>query len=188
MKKIVLPGDQLSTSEELLPGDGTYEEEGIIRAARVGTFYVDEKTRTAIVQPVTTIPTILKKGDDVIARVDSVRSSMVITTLLHVIGKERPISGDTNSTIHVSEISNKYVNDPIEVFSLGDIVRAKVIQVKPSIQLSTKGDHFGVIKALCSRCRYPLKRRGSTLECTRCGNKENRKIADDYGKVDITTL
>ena len=36
MKKMVLPGDELSTSEELLPGEGTYEEEGIIRAAIVG--------------------------------------------------------------------------------------------------------------------------------------------------------
>lgn len=188
MKKMVLPGDELSTSEELLPGEGTYEEDGIIRAAIVGLFYVDKKTHTAIVEPVTTVPTILKKGDHVIARVDSVRSSMVIATLLHVIGKERPISGDTNATIHVSEISDKYINDPIEVFSLGDIIRAKVIQVKPSIQLSTKGNHFGVIKALCSRCRYSLKKKGYTLECSRCGNKENRKIADDYGKIDITIL
>ncbi len=34
-QKLVMPGDQLSTSEELLPGDGTFEENGIIRAARI---------------------------------------------------------------------------------------------------------------------------------------------------------
>ena len=38
--KILLPGDQVSTSEELLPGDGTFEEDGIIRASRVGTYVV----------------------------------------------------------------------------------------------------------------------------------------------------
>ena len=27
---LVLPGDKLSTSEELMPGDGTFEEGGII--------------------------------------------------------------------------------------------------------------------------------------------------------------
>ena len=41
--KIVLPGEQVSTSEELLPGDGTFEEDGIIRASRVGNYFVDEK-------------------------------------------------------------------------------------------------------------------------------------------------
>lgn len=51
--KIVMPGDQLSTSEELLPGDGTFEENGIIRAARIGTYIVNEKHKTAEVKPVT---------------------------------------------------------------------------------------------------------------------------------------
>ena len=43
--KIVLPGEQVSTSEELLPGDGTFEEDGIIRAERIGTYEIDEKYR-----------------------------------------------------------------------------------------------------------------------------------------------
>ena len=42
---MVLPGDKLSTSEELLSGEGTFEEEGIIRAARVGNYIVDEKNK-----------------------------------------------------------------------------------------------------------------------------------------------
>ena len=52
---IVLPGEKLSTSEELLSGEGTFEEDGIIRAARVGKYIVDEKYRRALVKPVTTI-------------------------------------------------------------------------------------------------------------------------------------
>jgi len=48
--KIVMPGDQLSTSEELLPGEGTFEEDGIIRAARAGKYVVDEKHRKAKVK------------------------------------------------------------------------------------------------------------------------------------------
>ena len=46
--KIVIPGEQVSTSEELSPGDGTFEEDGIIRASRVGTYSIDEKHRRAI--------------------------------------------------------------------------------------------------------------------------------------------
>ncbi|MEA2055574.1 MAG: RNA-binding protein, partial [Candidatus Thermoplasmatota archaeon] len=74
--KIVLPGEQVSTSEELLPGDGTFEEEGIIRSARLGTYVVDEKHRMATVKPLTSIPVEVKRGDIVLAKINSVRSNM----------------------------------------------------------------------------------------------------------------
>ena len=66
--KIVMPGEQLSTSEELLPGEGTFEEDGIIRAARVGKYVVNKKYRRAEVEPITSVPVLLKRGDIVIAK------------------------------------------------------------------------------------------------------------------------
>jgi len=186
--KIFLPGEQVSTSEELLPGDGTFEEDGIIRANRVGTFLVDNKHRKAIVKPLTSIPVELNRGDIVLAQVNSVRSNMVIADVIHVIGKNRPISGDINGTLRVSEISNGYVKDASSEFAPGDIFRAKVIQVKPSIQLVTKDKDLGVIKANCSKCRHSLIKKGNILECENCNNKEKRSIADDYGNFDPTKL
>jgi exosome complex component CSL4 len=186
--KIVIPGDQLSTSEELLPGEGTFEEDGIIRAARTGTYQVNEKFRRAEVKPITSIPVILKKGDIVIARVDMVKSSMVIADVIHVIGKKRAVSGDTDGTIHVKEISNGYIKDACTEYKVGDYVRARVIQVKPSIQLTTKDRNLGAIKALCTKCRHSLTRKGDMLECENCGNKEKRSIAMDYGAIDIHKL
>ena len=88
----------------------TFEEDGIIRAARVGMYIIDEKHRMAMVKPVTSIPVLLKKGDIVLAEVRSIRSSMVIAEVIHVKGKNRQISGDTNGTLRVSEISQSYVN------------------------------------------------------------------------------
>jgi len=187
-KKIVLPGDQLSTSEELLPGEGTYEEEGIIRSSRMGEYIVDQKSRRATVKPMTSIPVLLKKGDIVLAEVNSVRSSMVIAEVKHVKGKTRPISGDTNGTLHISEISSGYVKDPTDVFSLGDIFLAKVIQVSPSVQLTTNGKDLGVIKAFCQRCRTPLEQKGDGLECPQCNHKEKRKLASNYRTIDFTTI
>jgi exosome complex component CSL4 len=186
--KIVLPGDQVSTSEELLPGDGTFEEDGVIRASRVGTYVVDGKHRRAIVKPLTSIPVELKRGDIALANVISVRSNMVIADVIHVIGKNRSISGDTNGTLRVSEISTGYVKDPSTEFAPGDIIRAKVTQVRPSVQLATKDRDLGVIKAMCTRCRHPLIRKGNILECGNCGNKEKRKIANDYGNYDPDKL
>jgi len=186
--KIVLPGEQVSTSEELLPGDGTFEEDGIIRAARVGTYEIDEKHRRAKVKPLTTIPVELKRGDIVLAEVGSVRSNMVIAEVIHVAGKKRSISGDTNGTLRVSEISNGYVKDPSTEFAPGDIIRAKVTQVKPNIQLATKDKDLGSIRSLCSKCRHSLEKRENMLECNNCGNKEKRRTAIDYGNFDLNKL
>jgi len=186
--KLVLPGEKVSTSEELLPGNGTFEEDGIIRANRVGIYTVDEKHRQAVIKPVTSVPIELRRGDIVLAEVGSVRSSMIIANVFHVIGKKRAISGDTNGTLRVSEISQSYVKDPATEFSPGDIIRAKVTQVKPSVQLETKDGNFGVIKGLCSKCRHALIRKGGILECENCKNKEKRKLAVDYGNYDLNKL
>ena len=186
--KIFLPGDEVSTSEELLPGDGTFEEEGIIRAARVGSYYVDQKNKRAIIKPLTSIPVEVKRGDIVLAKVISVRSNMVIADVFHVIGKNRTISGATDGTIRVAEISKAYVKDPATEYTPGDIVRAKITQVKPSLQLATKDRDLGVIKAVCSKCRHPLYIKGNTLECQNCNSRERRKTADDYGNYDLHKL
>jgi len=186
--KIVLPGEQVSTSEELLPGDGTFEEDGIIRATRVGTYVVDEEHRKAMVKPLTSIPVELKRGEIVLAQVGSVRSNMVIANVIHVIGKKREISGDRNGTLRVSEISTGYVKDPATEFAPGDIIRAKVMQVKPNVQLATKDRDLGAIKSLCSKCRHSLVKKDNILECPNCNNNEKRKTADDFGVYDPNKL
>ena len=187
-KKIVLPGDKLSTSEELLSGEGTFEEDGVIRASQLGTYFVDSKHKRAKVKPLTNSPIILKKGDIVLAEVRMIRSSMVIADVIHIIGSNRAISGDTNGTLRVSEISKGYIKDPTDVFSLGDIFRAKVTQVKPSIQLETKDQKFGVIKGFCSKCRGNLVKKDKILECEKCGNKERRLISNDFGNINPKDL
>ncbi len=186
--KIVMPGDQLSTSEELLPGDGTFDDNGIIRAARVGKYVVNDKFKRAEVKPLTSIPVLIRKGDIVIAKVESVRSSMVIAEVMHVVGKKRAVSGDTNATLRVSEISRGYVKDPSTEFGIGDLIKAKVTQVKPSLQLETKDRDLGSIKSLCIKCRHPLVKKDHTLECQNCGNKQKRRITIDYGNIDLTKL
>ena len=187
-EQLVMPGDQLSTSEELLPGDGTFEENGIIRASRMGNYVVNENSRHAEVKPVTSIPVVVHRGDTVIARVVMVKTSMVIVDVNHVIGKNRRVSGDTNGTIHVKEIAAGYVKDACTEYHPGDYIRAKVIQTKPSLQLVTKDPNLGVIKATCAKCRGPLIRKGPGLECSQCGYRDKRCLAQDYGSYDIHAL
>jgi exosome complex component CSL4 len=186
--KLVMPGDQLSTSEELLPGDGTFEENGIIRASRIGTYVVNEKHRSAEVKPATSTPVTITKGDTVIAKVIMAKPTMIIVEVVHVSGKSRSISGDTDATVHVKEIAQGFIKDASTEYKAEDFIRAKVIQVRPSVQLETKERNLGAIKALCSRCRHPLVKKSNDLECENCGNKEHRRIADDYGALDLQKL
>jgi exosome complex component CSL4 len=186
--KLVMPGDQLSTSEELMPGDGTFEEDGIIRAARTGIYKINDKHRRAEVKPVTSTPVLIRRGDTVIAEVTQVKSTMIIADVIHVVGKNRNVSGDTNATLHVKEISNGYVKDASTEFGIGDFIMAKVIQVRPSLQLATKDSNLGSIKSLCPKCRASLDKKGNTLECRNCSNKIQRTISGDYGNIDINRL
>jgi exosome complex component CSL4 len=184
-KKLVLPGKEIASAEEVTAGDGTFEENGKIKASRIGEVHIDETKKIATVQPVTSIPVKVKKGDTVIGEVRDVRNSIIIVDIIQVVGKERSLYGDKTAIIHVSEISMQYVKDPLTEYRAGDIIRAKVIQEYPNLQLSTKGPNLGSIKSLCVKCRYPLKLKGKILECERCGNKETRKMAIDYGQGEI---
>jgi exosome complex component CSL4 len=183
-KRLVLPGDVLGTTEEFLPGPGTYEEGGKIFAAVTGLLDIDTKEMATRVRPMNP-PVKLKVGDAVIGRVDDIRSSMVQVELIKVAGKDRAIADQGVGSIHVSHIADSYVQDTESQFHLLDVVRARVIQSQPSIQLSTVGADFGVIRALCTKCRQPMQLKGTELFCVADKHTETRKLAQSYGSTDF---
>jgi len=184
-KKLVMPGKEIASTEEMIAGEGTFEDKGKIRASRIGEVQIDEDSKVVSVRPATSTPVRVKKGDVVIGEVREVRNSIVVVDIVQVEGNKRSLYGDKTAVIRVAEISKRYVKDPLTEYRIGDIVRAKVTQDYPNLQLSTKGSEFGVIKSLCVKCRQPLKLKGNTLECERCGNRETRKISKYYGKGNI---
>jgi len=179
--KLVLPGDAIAASEEYEAGEGTYEKDGEIFAATPGLLDLDSQNFVARVRPFNPLAE-LKVGDIVYGSISDIRSSMAEATVAAVHGSKREITGETEGAIHVSKISTEYVDDIHNAFHLGDIVRAKVIQAKPSLQLTTAEPTLGVVKAMCSRCRGPLELRGRDLWCPRDERAEQRKIATDYGE------
>jgi len=183
-KRLVLPGEELGTTEEFLPGKGTYEEGGKIYSAVAGVLDIDTKEMAILVRPANP-PVKLKVGDTVIGTVDEVRSSMVELGLARVAGKNRAISDQGAASVHVSHISENYVPDVESQYHLLDVVRAKVIQTEPSIQLSTAGMDFGVIRALCGKCRKPLKLKGEQLWCEEDQRTEGRKLSRLYGSLEF---
>src|SRR3990170_783615 len=184
--KMVLPGDQVAVAEEFEAGEGTYEREGLIFASTPGVLSLDATNRVARVRPFNP-PAELKVGDIVYGVVDDIRQMMATATVAAIHGRTRQISGQSEGTIHISNVSESYTEDIRDMFHLGDVIRAKVIQVKPSVQLTTAEPILGVVKAFCGQCRGPLELRGRELYCPRCERSERRKLARDYEdlKLDV---
>ena len=179
---LVLPGDAIAAAEEYEAGEGTYEKDGHIYAAMPGVLQLDSQNFVARVRPFNPLAE-LKVGDVVYGVIGDIRSSMAEANVAAVHGSKREITGETEGAIHVSKISSEYIEDIRDAFHLGDIVRAKVIQAKPSLQLTTAEPNLGVVKAMCSRCRGPLELKGRDLWCPRDETSERRKIAADYGRL-----
>ncbi len=178
----VVPGDFLATTEEFVPGDGAYEEEGKIYSSCTGVVLVDVQTKHISVLSRAAGPPKLKRGDTVIGRVEDVRdqsANVYIGVLKGHESRELPLPNMGN--VHISQVRTGYAKDMHHQFKSGDIIRARVLDARREpVQLSTAGDNLGVIVAACSRCRAPLEREDSKLRCLECGNLEFRKLASDY--------
>ena len=185
---LVLPGDYLGVIEEYFPGEGVKEENGELYAVRAGKVVIDPERMEISVEPVTDTPPLPKVGDVVIGRVIEVKPQAAIVQIIRIEGREndREIATSKLAGIHISQVDEGYVDNMQNEFRIGDVVRARVISAEKSpIQLSTKGKDFGVIYALCTRCRTPLVRRGDKLVCPKCGHVETRKLSSMYRKVDL---
>jgi len=179
----VLPGDPLAFAEEFLPGEGVFDDGTYLRASRLGKFQVDTTDMRVRVMPFTSVPSTIHEGDYVFGKITMLKPSMCGVEVLHVEGAQRNVAGDTNGTLHVSKIAKRYVQATSREYRLGDIIRARVIDVKPSVQLATEDPRCGAILCLCLRDRFPLKKVGKGLECATCGRRDTRNLAPDYGQV-----
>lgn len=182
MKDNVMIGDLLGTIEEFMPGKGTFTEDGKIYASKMGKKVIDMQKHEAMVVG-KDIPS-LEVGQEVFGEVVMMKPQMAIVNVQRIKGYQGEISERT--TIFVSNIDNKYVDNPSDLFGLGDIVKATVFKMDNGmIDLSTKGE-YGVVKAFCKRDRMPLaksKKNEGMLECPVCRHIEKRKISPEYGQV-----
>ncbi|MBD3261483.1 MAG: hypothetical protein GF334_07345 [Candidatus Altiarchaeales archaeon] len=179
---IVMIGDYLGTIEEFLPGEGTFAEDGKIYAAVCGQRTLNPKNHTAEVEG-KRLPK-LTEGQVVFGEVMTIRKSQVTLLVSKIKGIDTLI--DEKTSIYVSNIDDKYVEKPDDMFGVGDLVKAKVIKINGNlVDVSTKGD-MGVVKAFCKRCRndlIPSKKKKGKMECVVCGHLELRKTAPDYGDI-----
>jgi exosome complex component CSL4 len=181
---LVLPGERLGVIEEFSPDSGTFEKNGVIFAKIVGRELVDLQTRRVSVFPVSEGAVVPKVGTVVIGQIGNAQSDNVLVKIFRV-GKKR-LSGNFGGILHVSDVSDRYINLMSDVCKPGDIVKAKVISEKNHVfHLSTNDKGLGIMYAFCSRDSTLLEQQRFDLRCPKCGNIEKRKITPDYGKEEI---
>jgi len=183
--KLVFPGEVIGSTEEYMPGSGVFEDSGTIKASQVGRVTVDKRSRRISVEPATSTPVVLKEGDIAIGEIYELRNSMAVVTLLYKDGNERPISSNTLGTLYISKISPDYLENIRDAFYIGDVVRARVIQAMPSVQLDCADRDMGVILAKCPACNVPLDSQKTAAKCPKCDLTLSKKLSSEYRKMSL---
>ncbi len=181
---IVAPGDKIGASEEWLPGEGTYEEEGYVYSSIFGKVKYDDEDLVASVEGVNPV-SLVENGDIVYGKINNNRGSIASISIELVEGEPRGIAMDLEGSLHVSKISEDYIESVDTAYKKGDIVRAKVIQTEPSIQVTTKEKNLGIVKGFCTDCRKDMELRRNKLYCEYCDLYDKRKISKAYGKIKL---
>jgi len=186
--KFVVPGEYIGNIEEYIPGHNVMEENGKLYSKVVGIAKIDKENMTVSIRPLNPVPE-LKPRQIVYGVVNELYSDFVLVSVMWIENERRQIVGSKqDGVIHISKVSQDYVEDIGKMFRIGDIVRARVIKSKPSLHLSTSEPELGVIKALCMKCRSPLIRKEKVLYCEKCNRIETRKISTLYGNIKIKLL
>lgn len=179
----VLPGDILGVTEEFVPSEWTYEEEGKIKSLVVGTVSIDEKNKRISIVPKTGTPPALEVGKPIVGEVADVRGQRASVKINRIKGEDRNLVTSFVGGIHISQAQKGYLAKLTEAFRIGDIVQGKVTKVigLDNVDLTTADDEMGVLKAMCTNCRHYMVQIGKNeVHCLNCDRKERRKLAAEY--------
>ncbi len=181
-EEMVFPGDVLATAEEFMAGEGAYLDDGNVCSSIAGRPHFDREEMVASVKA-EKHPALPKVDDIVHGRIDKVNSKMVKVEILRIEseGNDRQLATRENGVLHISNMDSKPVSKPKKIYKAMELIRARVIQAEPSIQLSTAEPELGTLKAYCRRCRGVLVIKGEGLWCPDCDMLEERKMAENYG-------
>ncbi len=178
-RQLSVPGEFLGVSEEFASGSGTYEDaDGRIYADVLGEKNEDAASRAVNVKARKLVRP-LQQGDLVYARVDDLYESMVLLRFEPVVPANGPFSpaGNGAAFLRISELDNSYVERLQDFIRIGDIVKARVAEVKPlGIYLTIKDGDLGVLRAYCTRDRTEMVQEASDFRCPSCSRHETRKI------------
>lgn len=180
--QFVTPGERLGVIEEFTPGQGTYVEQGGIRAKVSGSMLLDLQKKIVSVYPLFRGTRVPKVGSIVTGQVSNLQSKAA-NLRISKIGNEH-LSGFFGGLLYISDVSAAYVDSIQDAAKPGDIIRAKVISEKNGVyHLSTRDSNLGVLYSYCSRCGGMLQKKQYKMHCPKCGNIEKRHVAANHDKA-----
>ncbi len=181
---VVVPGEQLCVIEELSPGKGTYEKEGVVFAAAPGAVSMDLKERSISVLPPggkskLALPV---SGDILMGEVVNAYEQRAEVAIVR--RNDQDFLSGLVGEIHISNVTRRFVKSMHDVLRVNDIIRATALNTHElPIELSLVGPDFGVVYAKCSKCGNPLTLTTfNNMFCLRCENRETREVSKDYGQ------
>ena len=179
----------MGVSEEFVGGPGTFEEDGKIYAVAAGASGEDSQRRLAVGAPRTVRP--LAHGDLVYGIIQDLYDSIALVEFALVPQQAEKSAADSNSGkvfpasesrmafLRISELTQGYVERLRDHIRIGDMLRARILEVKSlGIYLTIKDRDLGVVRAFCSYCRTELVDDGREFKCSYCGSQEQRKAAE----------
>jgi len=182
----VYPGDALAVIEEYNDGEGSYQEDGLIRSEELGETRLNREKRALEVKKVTRPLNLPLEGVVVIAEAGSVTRRDARVDIFRVDGKK--VEPTYTGVIHINDVAREFGRNLEQTLRSGDILRAVVANTKNRIiQLSMAGPEYGVVYAYCSRCGGILENQKGRLTCPKCKRVELRQIARSYGKEVISS-
>lgn len=182
-KKLVLPGDHLSSAEESESGENTYSDNDEVYSTAAGEntsspghAAVKTKGRT-IRQPFIGMP--------VYCLITKASLNKAIGGCVSVEEAEGGARGvEIEAVLPVTAIRHNYVRDIRDEVKIGDIIKVKIEKItKTGYDVSMMAPDCGVVVCFCPRCRQKMDLSERIFVCGRCGWKERRKLPLKEGEV-----
>ena len=175
-RRLVLPGDHLSSAEEAEPGQNTYSEKDEIFSATMGEDQsapglatVRAKSRDL------KLPAVGMEVYGVVAKASPNKAVAGCIPVSEVEGQGRGV--EVFAVLPVMAIRRGYVNDLRDEVKIGDIIRARIRSVeKTGVEITMLPVECGIIACFCPRCRRRMDLHDTLFICGSCGWKERRKL------------
>lgn len=175
-KKLVLPGEYISSAEEAVPGENTYEEKDNIYAAAMGEENLAEGTASVRVKENRLkAPHVGMRVYGLIIKTMLNKAIAVCMPVEEAEGKIRSI--EFEAVLPVTEIRKGYVKDMRDEVKMGDIIIAKINKMTElGPELTILWPEYGLVSVFCPRCRTKMDLKSRIFICNQCEWKERRKV------------
>ncbi len=178
--ELVTPGEPICVEEEYAGGENVkLHKDGVVASLVNGIVRYDSSKRLVHVKPLKRVEKI-KVGDQVLVQIKEVQDRIAIASIISVNGSalKHPKTG----VILPSRGRRRNMNECVGV---GDLVAALVVTCFMGvIGLSIWRPNLGVVLGICKKCSGLLVKSQRTLVCSRCGERQKRKIVPYYGNLE----